>query len=69
MQSIIDIEHLAEVYQKLKGSIFLRLISYQFGSILDKDIKEKIQKELNHFHYLNRDLTFEEFVYRYENQF
>ena len=75
MQPILDIEHLAELYQKLKGSIFLRLVSYQFGSIFNTDIKELIQKKFDsdrcifQIRHLNRDLTFEEFVYRCQNQF
>jgi len=73
MQPILDIEHLAELYQKLKGSIFLRLVSYCFGNIFNTDIKEKLGKQEDkgyvEIYHLNRDLTFEEFVYRCQNQF
>lgn len=73
MYPILDIEKLAELYQKLKGSIFLRLVSYCFGNIYNTDVKEKIgeqkKAEYKEIYQLNRDLTFEEFVYRYQNQF
>lgn len=73
MQPILDIEHLAKLYQKLKGSIFLRLVSYCFGDIHNTDVKEKMSyREKNYYreiYFLKRDLTFEEFVYRCQNEF
>lgn len=74
MQPILDIEHLAELYQKLKGSIFLRLVSYIFGdNMYLSDVKEKLKDKpkegFREIYVLKRDLTFEEFVYRCQNQF
>jgi len=65
---IYDVDELAELYLKLKGSIFLRLVPYQYHSVANEDIKQRIQRDRNAdpesewpVCLLNRDMTFEEF--------
>ncbi len=68
-KKIYSIEELAELYQKLKGSIFLRLNKYQsYQNEVKTQFYDVKAEEVLGYEW-KKEMTFQEFVSRVRTQF